>query len=173
MRITSLKATAAWFACLIIRLIPIRPANVEPILATAMPAAPRLGIPGAFLFGFLSILAKDLLDGRVGIWTAGTAIMYGLVTLGARVFANPRYRTAVGYAMYAVIATLVYDAVTGVVMGPLFFHQTLLMAFLGQIPFTLRHLFSNVLLAIVVTPILERWMSKEPAPLCLPQTAAK
>jgi hypothetical protein len=135
-----------------------------------MPAAPQIGAPAAFLYGFLAILIKDIIDGRVGIWTAGTALTYGAITLGARWFNKKERRTIFGYAGYALVATLVYDGITGILLGPLFFGQTYLMAFLGQIPFTLRHLFSNVLLAVVVSPIIERWMSQEPVPLVAPKT---
>jgi hypothetical protein len=63
--------------------------------------------------------------------------------------------------MYAVIATIVYDAVTGLTIGPLFFHQSFLVSLVGQIPFTLLHLLGNVSFAIVLSPVIERWLIKK------------
>jgi hypothetical protein len=57
---------------------------------------------------------------------------------------------------------LVYDAVTGIGTGMLFFHQTFMMTFIGQIPFTMYHLAGNIVLSIIVSPVLYRWVLNNP-----------
>jgi len=44
-----------------------------------------------------------------------------------------------GYVRFAIIGTLFFDAVTGLLIGPLFFHQSFLSTLIGQIPFTALH----------------------------------
>ena len=59
------------------------------------------------------------------------------------------------------MGTLFYDAVTGLTIGPLFFHQSFIVSLVGQIPFTVLHLLGNVSFAIVLSPMIERWLVKE------------
>jgi hypothetical protein len=65
------------------------------------------------------------------------------------------------YAIYAIMATLLYDAITGLTIGPLFFHQSFMVSLVGQIPFTALHLLGNVSFAIVLSPVIEKWLVKE------------
>ena len=53
------------------------------------------------------------------------------------------------------------QAVTGLTIGPLLFHQSFIVSLIGQIPFTLLHLLGNVSFAIVLSPAIERWLVKE------------
>ena len=43
-------------------------------------------------------------------------------------------------------------------MGPLFFGMPFIVALVGQIPFTALHLLGNVSFAIVLSPVIERWV---------------
>jgi hypothetical protein len=156
------KYTVAFLFVLLIRLLPFRAPNLEPIMAFQMPFSKKYGILMSFMFGFLSITIYDSLTSGFGIWTLITAISYGLVGLGSYFYFKNRSGWK-SYATYAVIATIVYDAVTGLTIGPLFFHQSFMISLVGQIPFTALHLLGNVSFAIILSPVIERWivMSKK------------
>ncbi|NVO03959.1 MAG: hypothetical protein HXX09_14785 [Bacteroidetes bacterium] len=154
------KYITAFLAVLIIRLIPFRVPNLEPVMAVIMPFGKKYGRLMVFSFGFLSISIYDALTSGFGVWTLITAIAYGLLGLGASYFFENRSGWK-NYASYAVIATIVYDAVTGLTIGPLFFHQSFMVSLVGQIPFTLIHLLGNVSFAIVLSPVIEKWLVKK------------
>lgn len=144
--------------CLLVRFIPFRPPNIEPILATQMPFAKAYGKIAGFLFAFVSIVLYDLLTGKVGMWTWVTASAYGLLGVWAAIYFQNRKNTSWNYAKFAVIGTLVFDAVTGLSVGPLFFNQSFMEALIGQIPFTGLHLLGNVGFAIILSPVLYRFV---------------
>ncbi len=159
------KYTQNWFkyivcfiSCLLIRLIPFRPPNIEPILATSMPFSKAYGKIAGFSFAFLSIVLFDLLVNKVGMWTFITALAYGLLALWAGYYFKNRKNSSMNYAKFAVVGTLAYDGVTGLSIGPLFFNQPFMEALTGQIPFTLWHLLGNVAFAIVLSPALYRFV---------------
>ncbi len=145
-----------------IRLLPFRPPNVEPLMATLMPFSKRYGGPGAFLFGFMAIVLFDAVTSGIGMWTWITAVAYGLVGVGGALFFQSRASTAGNYVVYAVAATLVYDAVTGLSVGPLFFGQPFTAALVGQIPFTAMHLAGNIVLAAVLSPAVYQFVVNNP-----------
>lgn len=159
----SIKFCLGWAICFGFRLIPgsIRPPNVEPILATSMPFAKRLSAHMGFVFAFLSIALFDLATGKYGMWTWITAIAYGVIAAGAGVFLAKRKGRS-GYVIYAIIGTLFYDIVTGLSVGPLFYEQPFMEALVGQIPFTINHLVSNILFAAIASPLIEQWIVANP-----------
>lgn len=154
-----LKYTIAFLGVLLIRLMPFRAPNVEPIMAVIMPFGKVYGGIMAFVFGFLSIVLFDSITSGIGIWTLITALAYGLLGLGAQYYFKNRSGWK-SYASYAVVATILYDIVTGLTIGPLFFHQTFMISLIGQIPFTVLHLLGNVSFAIVLSPVIEKWAVK-------------
>lgn len=143
-----------------IRLIPFRAPNVEPIMASIMPLGKKYNSIASFLFGFLSIVIYDSLTSGIGIWTLITSLAYGLLGLGASFYFKNRSGWK-NYATYAVFATIVYDVLTGLTIGPLFFNQSFIVSAIGQIPFTMLHLISNVSFAIVLSPLIEMWLTHE------------
>lgn len=153
-----LKFIIGWVVCFAIRLIPFRPPNIEPILATTMPFSKKYGYVGGFVFGFLSIAIFDLAVGKIGTWTLITGITYGFLGVGAHFFFKKRKSTPVNYFRYAIVGTVIYDAVTGLSVGMLVFKQTFMTTLLGQIPFTAMHLLGNIILAVAVSPILYEWV---------------
>lgn len=159
-----MKYITGWLVVFVIRLIPIpfRPPNIEPVLATTMPFAKQFGAWGAFLFGFLSIALFDLATMKVGMWTLITALAYGLLGAGAYFFFKNRESSAKNYVLYAIPATLFYDAVTGLSVGPLFFGQSFMEALVGQIPFTLWHLAGNIVFAALLSPLIYTLIVKNP-----------
>lgn len=158
-----IKYTIAFVSVIAFRLMPFRAPNVEPIMTVLMPFGKVYGGIMTFIFGFLSIALYDTVTSGFGIWTLVTAVAYGFVGLGARYFFKNRTGWK-SYASYAFIVTILYDAVTGLTIGPLFFHQSFLVSVVGQIPFTALHLLGNVSFAIILSPLIERWLVKVALP---------
>lgn len=153
-----LKFVIGWVVCFAIRLIPFRPPNVEPILATQMPFAKNYGWLGGFVFGFLSIFLFDLVTSGIGSWTFITGVTYGILGVGAYLFFRNRASKAKHYLAYGIISTIIYDAVTGLSIGTLFFGQTFMSALIGQIPFTINHLLGNIVFSLALSPAIYRWV---------------
>lgn len=152
------KFTLGFIACMIIRLIPFRPPNIEPILATQMPFSKKYGALAGFSFAFLSIVLYDLITTKVGMWTFITAGTYGVLGLWAYFFFKKRAMQKLNYVKFAILGTLFFDAVTGLSIGPLFFGQTFSEAFFGQIPFTAMHLLGNISFAIILSPLIYKFV---------------
>ncbi|OGN28691.1 MAG: hypothetical protein A3A33_01960 [Candidatus Yanofskybacteria bacterium RIFCSPLOWO2_01_FULL_49_25] len=155
---SGVKYVVGWLVVFGLRLLPWRPANVEPLMPTLMPFARRYGWLGGFIFAFLSIAIFDAMMGKIGMWTLITAITYGFIGVGAFFFFRNRKGSRVNYVAYAIIGTLVYDALTGLTVGPMLFHQPFMEALVGQIPFTLRHVASSIIFSLLVSPVIDRWI---------------
>ena len=140
--------------------MPFRAPNLEPVLAGIMPLGKRFGGMMVFAFGFLSIAIYDSVTSGFGIWTLITSLAYGFIGLGSKYYLKNRNGWK-GYASYAFISTILYDAVTGLTIGPIFFHQSFIVSLVGQVPFTIIHLLGNISFAIVISPIIEKWILKE------------
>lgn len=152
------KYITLFIVALVVRLLPFRAPNVEPIMAMQMPLAKVYGSLQAFIFGFMSIVIYDQFTAGLGVWTWIAAFAYGLVGIGSSLYFKNRSSSWKNYALYAVVGTIAFDAVTGLTLGPLFFGQSFTVALIGQIPFTVLHLLSNVSFAIVLSPIIARWV---------------
>ena len=159
MKKNPVKYITLFIVALIVRLLPFRAPNLEPIMAIQMPFAKVYGGLYAFMFGFMSIAVYDALTSGIGIWTWIAAFAYGFVGLGARIYLKNRSSWK-NYAIYALIGTIFFDALTGLTLGPIFFGQTFAVALLGQIPFTIIHLLSNISFAIVLSPMIAKWIEK-------------
>lgn len=157
------KFTLTLLVCLLFRLIPFRPPNIEPLLTAGMPISQAYGPYVGFLFGFSSIFIYDIFTSGIGAWTWITGIAYGIIAFGASQFFKNRKGTASNYAVFAILATIFFDIITGLTVGPLFFNQPFLVAVVGQIPFTLMHLVGNVSFAVILSPSLHAWISKRNA----------
>ena len=156
-----IKYTIAFLLTLGIRLIPFRAPNIEPIMAIQMPFAKKYDFLGAFFFGFVSIVIYDLFTSGIGLWTFVTAVVYGIVGIFAVWFFKSKKSSRLNYVKFALIATIAYDALTGLTMGPLFFGQTFMVSLIGQIPFTALHLLGNVSFAFFLSPVIEKWIVKK------------
>jgi uncharacterized membrane protein len=144
----------AFLGCLALRMLPAHIPNVEPLLGTQMPLAKRYGGLAGFFFGVASIVAYDILTGTLGPWTLITAPTYGLLGSGASLFFKHRSASRQNFVTYAIVGTLFYDAVTGLLTGPLFFGQSFAVALVGQIPFTILHLVGSTAFAFFISPAL-------------------
>ena len=161
-----LKYIVIFLSAFAIRFIPFRAPNLEPIMASVMPIGKSYTKLSTFLFGFLSIGIFDLFTSGLGIWTLVTALAYGFVGLGSSIYFK-NHSGWKSYASYALFATIAYDVLTGLTIGPLFFHQSFMVSLVGQVPFTLIHLLGNVSFAIVLSPMIERWLVKKEVPINL------
>ncbi len=155
----SLKATdgqAKFFLtlvlCFLIRLIPFRAPNIEPIMAATMPVGRIYGAFSGFSFAFLSILLYDVATHTLGVRTLFTAGAYGLIGLASVYYFQKNKGKTMDYVRFAIYGTLFFDAVTGLTVGPIFFHQSFIGSLVGQIPFTALHLLGNVTLAALLSP---------------------
>jgi energy-coupling factor transport system substrate-specific component len=165
------KFSVALILCLLVRLIPFRAPNIEPILATMMPMSRAYGVFAGFSFAVLSILFYDTLTGTLGIQTFFTTLSYGILGLWAgRYFSAKGGSTSGGkknalntwsYVRFAIIGTLFFDALTGLSVGPIFFHQTFMGSLVGQIPFTALHLLGNITFALILSPAVYKFLIKK------------
>ena len=153
-----IKFAIGWIVVFLFRLIPFRPPNFEPMLATMMPFSKRFGVLGSFLFGFLGIVFFDAVTSGWGVWTAVTAVAYGVLGAGSCLFFKNREATVRNFLSFGIVGTLFYDAVTGLTIGPLFQGQSFMVALTGQIPFTLMHLLGTVVFATLLSPALYKWV---------------
>lgn len=146
--------------CTALRLIPApwRPPNVEPVTASLMPYGKHMGPAAGFLFGFLSMLIFDFATSEVGMWTYVTGITFGVMGIASHFFLNNTKGHVWQYIVFAAIATIIYDFITGVLMGNLLFAMPMREAFIGQIPFSINHLIGNIVLSLVLTPLVERFI---------------
>ncbi len=156
-----IKYCIGWLVCLLIRLIPFRAImlpNIEPVMGTIMPFAKKFKWLSGFVFGFLSIVIYDIITQKVGSWTWITAVMYGLIGVGAGFYLQNKKNKIRYYVGYSIVATLIYDAITGIVMGHYLWNMEWSVAFFGQIPFTLYHLGGNIVFAAFLSPAIYRWV---------------
>jgi hypothetical protein len=133
--------------------------NNDPIMAVTLPYAKR-GRVAAAAFPALAMVLFDLLSRRVGIWTLVTAGTYGLIGLGFSSLYSKRaaHGRVVGrgtFFLSGIAGVLVFDFITGPVMSSALFQMSFAQAFVGQVPFTIKHLVSVSLYAVVVSPLLD------------------
>jgi hypothetical protein len=157
----SLKFFFALILCLLVRLIPFRAPNVEPILATTMPIGRAYGAFMGFSFAVLSILLFDVVTHTLGLQTIFTVLAYGMLGLGSALYFQKHQEDKWGYVKFSIFGTLFYDALTGLTIGPIFFHQSFLTSLVGQIPFTAFHLLGNVTFALILSPAIYHFLIKK------------
>ena len=154
------KYIIGFVVCMVFRLftraVPLP--NVEPVTGTLMPFGKKGGWIVGALFGAASIVIFDILTGKLGVWTAVTAMMFGLIGASSGLFLKGHDNRVGRYIGFAVGATLVYDFITGPIMSSLMFGMTFMQALVGQIPFTLWHLGGNIVFAALLSPALYRWV---------------
>ncbi|KKT01183.1 MAG: hypothetical protein UW07_C0035G0002 [Candidatus Nomurabacteria bacterium GW2011_GWF2_43_8] len=155
------KFSLALIVCLLARLIPFRAPNVEPILAATMPFSKAYGALFGFFFAVLSILLYDALTETLGAQTFFTAGAFGILGVWSASYFKKNKANAWNYARFAIFGTLFFDALTGLTVGPIFFHQSFIGSFLGQIPFTALHLLGNIAFALVLSPAIYNFLVKK------------
>ena len=153
------KIIIVFIGCLLFRLIPLRAPNVEPIMASVMPLSRKYGALTGFIFGFLSIFVYDSLT-HFGSWTWMAAITYGFIGILSALYFSKFKSSISNFAIFAFVATIVYDLVTGVLFAPVF-GQTMWNAFILQIPFTALHLAGNIGFALTLSPLINKWFTQK------------
>jgi uncharacterized membrane protein len=155
------KIALVFVLCMVARLIPFRAPNIEPILAATMPIGKAYGRFFGFFFALFSILLYDTLTGTLGLQTFFTAGAYGIIALWSVNYFEKHKADRWGYVRFAIMGTLFFDAVTGLSVGPIFFHQSLMSTFFGQIPFTAFHLLGNITFAFILSPAIYSFILKK------------
>lgn len=158
----TIKFVIGWTAVFLFRLIPFRPPNFEPMLSVVMPFSKRYGPIGSFLFGFLGIVLYDAVTSGWGNWTWVTALCYGALGIAAHFYFKNRDASVRNFLIFGVPGTIAYDAIT-MLIGPVFGNQPLAVAITGQIPFTLMHLLGTITFAVLLSPVLYRWVVQNEA----------
>ena len=156
-----LKFALGILGCLLVRLLPFRAPNIEPIMSTAMPFGKAYGASAGFFFAFFSIILYDLATGTLGKWTMLTSVSYGVVGYASAYYFKNREPSRKNFVYFAILGTLFFDAFTGLLTGPLFFDQPILVALVGQIPFTILHLVGNVSFAFILSPVIYSYLVKK------------
>ena len=146
---------------LFLRITP-HPPNVEGIMTTMMPFSKKWGWLSGMVFALLAILIFDVVTGTLGVWSIMTAGTYGLIGVLSGLFFKRRKSSVGNYVGFAIVATIIYDAITGIGTGMLFFNQSFMVTFIGQIPFTLYHLGGNIVFAAIISPLLYKWVITNP-----------
>jgi phosphotransferase system glucose/maltose/N-acetylglucosamine-specific IIC component len=123
-----------------------------------MPFGKKGGWLAGALFGMASIAIFDAITGKLGVWTLVTGAMFGLMGAAAGLYLKSRKNSVWQYVGFSVVATLVYDFITGPIMSSMLFKLPFMVALVGQIPFTIWHLGGNIALAGLLSPALYRWV---------------
>ena len=153
-----LKFLIAWLGVLLVRLVPFRPPNVEPMLSCMMPVSKKYGAFTSFLFGFFGILILDLIVGQVGVHTLITSVSYGSLGLAAFYYFKNRESSIKNYLKFGIPGIIAYDIVTGILPGLLLYDQAFMVVLSLQIPFTLNHVLGTIVFSIVISPALYKWI---------------
>lgn len=124
-------------------------ANCEPIFGLQLLLAPLLPTHYLVSWSVSSILLYDLLQQQLGIWTIFTSGAYLLVSYFTSRFTAHTTLGLRHYLSFTVLVTMLYDLLTAS-MGPLCWQQSWAVMLMGQLPFTLRHLLSNLISAGLV-----------------------
>jgi predicted membrane protein len=61
---------------------------------------------------------------------------------------------------------------TGLTVGPIFFHQSFFASLVGQIPFTVLHLVSNIVFAFALSPLIYNFLIKKKKKRTVPITSS-
>mgnify|MGYP001607800654 CR=1 FL=1 len=167
------KFSLLLFFCLLVRLIPFRVPNVEPLTASLMPVSKSYCKFVGVFFAILSVVLYDLLTRTLGAHTFFTAGAFALLAVLAGAYFADRDASRANFVRFAIIGTLFFDASTGLVIGPLLFGQSLTAALVGQIPFTALHLLGNIVFAATLSPAIHYLLTRElKQPVTVPITSS-
>lgn len=155
------KSFVLFVGILVFRLIPVRPPNVEPLLATIMPFSKKMSLISSNIFIILSIFVYDFFTAGIGSYTYSVALTYILITLFAYRFFKTKVGSIKNYAVFSILSILFFDIFTGLIIGPIALGQSFYVALIGQIPFTMLHLMGGVLFSIVLSPLIAKFLDTD------------
>lgn len=130
-------------------------------MGTMMPFSKRFGPLAGGLFAAGSMVLYDLVT-SYGRWTWTTALVYGAVSVWAGYFFKNREASRGNFVGFAIMGTLVFDALTGPIIPSLFGDGNFTALTIAQIPFTLSHLAGNVLFAAILSPVIMKYLVLHP-----------
>ncbi|MFA6432555.1 MAG: hypothetical protein WCV82_01945 [Candidatus Paceibacterota bacterium] len=120
--------------------------NATPLMATELASAKAYGPWIGGLYGMFSMVILDAVMGKLESWTIATSLCYGVVGVLGGYYLGRRRASIGNFLLVSIVGTLFFDLVTGILLAPL--HGTpMMIAAIGQIPFTLRHLGWNMFFA--------------------------
>lgn len=147
-------------SAMLYRFIPFRPPNIEPLMSVMMPFSKKASKIELFTFAFSSILVYDFFTAGIGMYTYSAGICYGILGIWSSSYFENRKFTLKNYVFCSSIGIILYDAATGIILGPLMVGSSYYLAFVGQIPFTVLHLMGGTLFALTVSPFLGKILAK-------------
>lgn len=112
----------------------------------------------AFLAGAIAYSCIDIgqalfgMPGTIGMWTLTGAITWGIV--GYFFSRQQPNGSPFSFAKLGVGGILFYDAITGPILSPLLWGTPFQDALVGQIPFTLAHIFGMLAVSLIAAPLL-------------------
>jgi len=108
---------------------------------------------GALCYSLVDIAPEVLFGAQsVGLWTLTGALTWGIV---AFLFARQKPDgSPFTFAKLGIGGTLLFDAITGVILSPLVWGMPWGDALVGQIPFTIKHLFGIAAVSLILAPLL-------------------
>jgi len=108
---------------------------------------------GALCYPLVDIIPALLgAQGTIGLWTLTGALSWGAVSL---LFSRATPSgSPFSFAKMGIAGTLLYDGITGVLLSPLLWGIPPQDAFIGQIPFTMKHLFGIAAVSLILAPLL-------------------
>ncbi|MEN9647720.1 MAG: hypothetical protein RLY57_524 [Candidatus Parcubacteria bacterium] len=164
MNITSLKFFVSFAIVLLFRLVRglFTLPGLEPVMTTTIPFAKEGGKVAGFLFAAFSIAIFDVVTGTAGWGTVVNATTYGIVGVAAASWFQRHEFSRTNTVGFAIVGTLFYDLITGVIATPLLYPISFGQAAVGQIPFTLWHLAGNVAFVTLVSPLIHRCILANP-----------
>ena len=108
---------------------------------------------GALCYSLVDILPALLFGAQsVGLWTLTGALSWGIVAV---LFSRQQPDgSPFTFAKLGIGGTLLFDAITGVILSPLVWGMPWQDALVGQIPFTIKHLFGIAAVSLILAPLL-------------------
>jgi hypothetical protein len=108
---------------------------------------------GAFAYSLVDFAPALLFGAKsIGLWTLTGAATWGIV--GYLFSRQKPDGSPFTFAKLGIGGMLLFDAVTGVILSPLVWGMPWGDALVGQIPFTMKHLFGTAAVSLVLAPIL-------------------
>jgi hypothetical protein len=143
-----------------LRFIP----NGDPIMGCMLPFSKQGNWWQGALFALLAMVSFDIITMKLGIWTVATALTYA----GLGIMFHFAYRR-IGkvklrhYLGSGIAGVLIFDFVTGILLGPAMFGMSYAQAIVGQIPFTAMHLLTVTFFVLLLTPLIDRAIISNPS----------
>jgi len=108
---------------------------------------------GALCYSLVDILPAILFGAQsIGLWTLTGAVSWGIVAL---LFARQKPDgSPFTFAKLGIGGTLIFDALTGPVASTFVWGMPFSDALVGQVPFTLKHLFGIAAVSLILAPLI-------------------